>query len=1117
MLHNNAAVLKVYNKAYTYSIIVLLVFILSIVGFGKLLHQKVNYFVMSLAERISEESGQSVSIESIATKWDWFFLKINLKNIQILDKKDATPLLTASEIIGTVDILSSIRSCTLKFQQLSLRNPHLSLSMPGLISPTMQGGLNENVIAKMLAMQKRISIEGGHIHLQNINGDALPLQDIKLDFRKLSDGNYNIVMRGNLAVSTQPEFIIAAKYLGTLEHYDKALIDFEIKTSHIQVAELFNILPKNASRFIDGEFANFDIRGMIENGSIKNIISDFSIVNLNVNKETSIKHGAGHIEYKADKQVLTLQLNNLHLLNNRLYSQPVIINSINSDIFYEKKPNNNIHIFSKNMHIKCVDLELYPELLISSYGSDIDSIELDIILQDAAPSKLLTLLPDKQLSTTLINWLDGALLSGEVQRIKLFYVDQKLSWSLALKDTELKFSQAWPSITGINATLLMNDNNLSLNVVDAMIFGNKINSLHTKFMADRTNPYAKIIIDGSIDTDLETCLQYLRKTPLKEKLVSKLEFLKPSGNIGLDLNLQFNLAKPEIRVAVDGKIDLRQANLFIDRINLPINNLTGALHFKNDVLYSDKLKLFLLGQQAIAVISTQEHTDPMLKIDIHTPVKIAELGKILPELNLSCMDGVTNVHAKIVLPTNQNDPTQTIYIKSDLHGISMHYPSPFYKAAKTRMPFNIQLRLNNYNLHTINMNLSEELLDGIFFFANNKLDGARLAIGTKLENHNKISTMRIIGKLRKVDWQEWSSLLLLTKQNSALPIELDLSIASLILNGIDFNPIHVKYLSEKNELWFDSNIATGSITIDKLAEKIDIKLDKMRLPEVKFTKPTALERIFEHNGTQNLPKIQFACNTLKYKQLTFNKVALELFPRPYGYEIMNFSISNKNILMQAQGSWRIGNKQVTMLSGNAFTQDFGKVLAEWGYHNSITKGKGEINFSLQWDGAPNDFDILKVDGAAHLDMRSGSFTNVNPGLGRVISLLSLETIQRRLQLDFSDILTRGFAFDKFVADFKMQMGKISSENIHINSPAAKIELFGNTRLNVQALDLTMYVIPKVGAGLPIAAAIAAGNPVVGAAVWLFDKASGSKLSEITKYKYKVTGTWDMPQIDEVVG
>ena len=156
-----------------------------------------------------------------------------------------------------------------------------------------------------------------------------------------------------------------------------------------------------------------------------------------------------------------------------------------------------------------------------------------------------------------------------------------------------------------------------------------------------------------------------------------------------------------------------------------------------------------------------------------------------------------------------------------------------------------------------------------------------------------------------------------------------------------------------------------------------------------------------------------------------------------------------------------------------------------------------------------------LDGTSHIDLRSGNLTNVNPGLGRIIGLLSLETIQRRLQLDFSDLLSRGFAFDKLVADVKLQSGKLTSENIFINSPAAKIEMYGKTAIKSKDLDFTMYVTPKVGASLPIAAAIAVGSPVVGAAIWLFDKASGSKISDITKYKYMVTGTWDAPKINEI--
>lgn len=194
---------------------------------------------------------------------------------------------------------------------------------------------------------------------------------------------------------------------------------------------------------------------------------------------------------------------------------------------------------------------------------------------------------------------------------------------------------------------------------------------------------------------------------------------------------------------------------------------------------------------------------------------------------------------------------------------------------------------------------------------------------------------------------------------------------------------------------------------------------------------------------------------------------------------------NDSILLQAQGQWQMDNKNYMQFC-NAYAKNLGKGLADWGYGNSIAKGQGEVNFSLAWDGDPTQFELTKLGGAGHIDMRNGVLTDVNPGLGRVVGLLNIDSIKRRLQLDFSDVLNKGFTFDKLTADLKLQPGNLNTENVSINSPSARIELAGNANLKTHGVDFVMHVRPKTGASLPVAAAIAAGNPAIGAALWLFD-------------------------------
>ena len=79
----------------------------------------------------------------------------------------------------------------------------------------------------------------------------------------------------------------------------------------------------------------------------------------------------------------------------------------------------------------------------------------------------------------------------------------------------------------------------------------------------------------------------------------------------------------------------------------------------------------------------------------------------------------------------------------------------------------------------------------------------------------------------------------------------------------------------------------------------------------------------------------------------------------------------------------------------------------------------------------------------------------------------------------------------------------------------RIKLNGNVNLISKIIDMDMLVMPKVRAGLPVAAAVATGNPIVGAVVLAFDKTFGLKLDKMSRYNYKITGTLDSPVIKDL--
>ena len=57
-----------------------------------------------------------------------------------------------------------------------------------------------------------------------------------------------------------------------------------------------------------------------------------------------------------------------------------------------------------------------------------------------------------------------------------------------------------------------------------------------------------------------------------------------------------------------------------------------------------------------------------------------------------------------------------------------------------------------------------------------------------------------------------------------------------------------------------------------------------------------------------------------------------------------------------------------------------------------------------------------------IEVGPGRFTKIEPGIGKLLGVLSLQSLPRRITLDFTDVFTEGFAFDEITGDVQIHNG-----------------------------------------------------------------------------------------------
>src|SRR3546814_8237458 len=76
--------------------------------------------------------------------------------------------------------------------------------------------------------------------------------------------------------------------------------------------------------------------------------------------------------------------------------------------------------------------------------------------------------------------------------------------------------------------------------------------------------------------------------------------------------------------------------------------------------------------------------------------------------------------------------------------------------------------------------------------------------------------------------------------------------------------------------------------------------------------------------------------------------------------------------------------------------------------------------------------MVNLQGRFTLAARDGQLVDVEPGAGRVLGLLSVAELPRRLLLDFRDLFSKGFAFNRIGGTIAFADGQARSDDMNID-------------------------------------------------------------------------------------
>ncbi len=245
------------------------------------------------------------------------------------------------------------------------------------------------------------------------------------------------------------------------------------------------------------------------------------------------------------------------------------------------------------------------------------------------------------------------------------------------------------------------------------------------------------------------------------------------------------------------------------------------------------------------------------------------------------------------------------------------------------------------------------------------------------------------------------------------------------------------------------------------------------------------------------------------------------------WQLDTLHIDNPDAQVQAHGYWRTGALDSPDRPGNAdqaneialdfnlTLHDTGALLARLGLPNAVRSGAGVLTGRLGWQGKARLFKYSNLHGSLTLDMHNGRILPLDPGLSRLLGLLSVQNWAHFLTLSTHGVFGPGLGFDRVRATGTIHRGILRSDHFEIDTQNARMSVQGKVDLAAQTQDLQVTFLPVFKADVAVLATAVAIHPFIGMGSYVVQWALLPPLAHYFIRQYAVTGTWRQPRIQSV--
>jgi len=753
-----------------------------------------------------------------------------------------------------------------------------------------------------------------------------------------------------------------------------------------------------------------------------------------------------------------------------------------------------------------------------------------------------------QLHPNVREWLLRALVKGTSNDVRLTLRgnlaefpfpqgrDGQFVVAIKARDATLDYAEHWPPITDVEADIRFEGSRVLVEGTRGRVLGASLGRTRVEIPDMREHP-ATVRVEGDADGPTSEFIAFVNRSPVADWVGNVAADVGVTGNGRLALKFALPLGQPRV-ASLAGEYQ------FVDnQVRWPgaptLNAVNGKVAFTDRELSGRDVTVEALGGPAKLSFSTAEGR---LRLSGSGSVNTGELRHEFDVPLVDRMSGTAQWQLAI-----DGGPSSTGWIvDASLKGVAVDLPAPLGKTADETVPLRIvrrDVKPGQEDSLTFDYGRAARIVVHRQHAADSlRVDRVLVLLGKAMDRPTDAlrGGLWIRADLPRLNVDDW---LAFERNLAAAPAAASAGgPPGLTLDGFDIDADELQALGRRfNELkvagrrtggdWrlsldgreVEGNAVWQGATPAQPNGRVVARLTRLTPPGAGELTPwtgAADTPAGDATGTNAWPAIDLTSDALYKRGADVGK--LEVLARPVGadWQIEKLSVANDAGRIDADGFWRGGRAQQTKLDVKVDVKEAGAFLKRFSMPDAIRGAPTTIEGQLAWDGAPSGFDYPSLAGTFSVKSGAGQFLKADPGVGRLLGVLSLQALPRRISLDFRDVFSEGFAFDSIVGTVRLQNGVMHADAFKLSGPAAAVDIAGDVDLGKETQQLRVRVQPSLSSTVAGgAAALFIANPLVGAAVGagalLAQKMLNNPIEQLFSYEYGVSGGWDDPVVQRL--